>query len=332
MRPRAAARCLTLFCALSVTGLPPIDESNAAPYPSAPIKFVVPYPAGGAGDIVARLVGEKLGAALGSPVVVLNRPGASGTIGAMTVVSAAPDGYTVLVGHAGEIAINPHWAPTSSYDPDKDLMPVALAAVMPLALVVPGNAPYSTVAEMLKYAKDNSRGLSFASSGTATPAYFAGELLKLESKGNMTHVPYAGAAPALSDLVGGHVDFFFSGYPPAAPLVEAGALKMLAVSSARRSALAPDVPTVAEATRLDDFDITIWMGFFLPHGTPAEIATRLNAEINNILVDPDVVAKLAREGVEVAPGSIERFAAFVKAQSDKYRDIIKNANLSTGPQ
>src|SRR5271154_2639972 len=150
----AAVRCFSILVAVMASWLTPIPQSDAGSYPTAPIKFVVPYPAGGAGDIVARLVGEKLSVALATPVVVLNRPGASGTIGAMAVVSAAPDGYTVLVGHAGEIAINPHWAPSASYDPDKDLMPVGLAAVMPLALVVPGSAPYSTVAEMLTYAKD----------------------------------------------------------------------------------------------------------------------------------------------------------------------------------
>jgi tripartite-type tricarboxylate transporter receptor subunit TctC len=299
----------------------------AQTYPSAPIKLVVPYPAGGAGDMIARLIGDKLAAALGTSVVVLNRPGASGTIGAMAVVTAPPDGYTLLFGHAGEIAINRHLTQESKYDPDHDLMPVALAGVLPLALVVSGKAPYRTVAEMLQFSKENARGLSFASSGTATPAYFAGEMLKLRTRSNLTHVPYAGAAPALNDLLGGHVDLFFSGYLPAAAHVQSGALKLLAFSSSARSSLAPDIPTVAEASGIEGFDLTIWMGFFLPRGTPDAIAARLNTEINKIVAMPDVQKKLAEQGAEAVPRTIEQFAAFVKAESEKYRNIIKDVSV-----
>lgn len=318
---------LCLVLAVLVACLTGADRGLAQTYPNGPIKFVVPYPAGGAGDMVARVIGEKLTVALNAPVVVLNRPGASGTIGAMTVVSAPPDGQTLLVGHAGEIAINRHWGQEGNYDPDKDLIPVALAAVMPLALVASGQAPYGTVVEMLDYSRHDARGLSFASSGTATPAYFAGEMLKLKTKSKLTHVPYTGAAPALNDLLGGHVDLFFSGYLPALPHIQTGALKLLAFSSGRRSALAPDVPTVAEAAGIDGFDITIWMGFFLPRGTPAPIAARLNTEINKILAEPDVKKKLAEQGVDAAPITVEQFVSFVKSESNKYRDIIEGANL-----
>ena len=228
------------------------SAAQADTYPSRPIKLVVPYAAGGTGDIVARAVADRLSAVLGQSVVVENRAGATGAIGTQSVAAAAPDGYTLLVGQTGEIAINPHWAKGIGYDPDRDLTPVALATIVPLALVAPGKAAYGTVAEMLKIAQE--RGLTFASAGTATPGHFAGEVLKFKSKAKLTHVPYKGAAPALNDLLGGHVDMFFSGFPAAMPHVKAGNLKLLAVSSGKRSGVAPDVPTVAEAARIPGFE------------------------------------------------------------------------------
>jgi len=286
---------------------------------------VVPYAAGGTGDIVARVVADKLAQALGQSVVVENRPGASGALGSKAVASAPPDGHTLLVGQTGEMAINQHWAKNLGYEPEKDLAPVALATVVPLALVVPGKATYSTVAEMLTTSK--TRGLAFASAGTATPGHFAGEVLKLRTKSNMTHVPYNGAGPALNDLLGGHVDLFFSGFPAAVPQVRAGNLKLLAVSSGRRSAAAPEVPTVAEASGIAGFDITLWQGFFAPRGTPPAVVTRLNSEINRILVEPDVKAKLLDAGADVMPMPVDQFVTFVKSESEKFLQIIKDANL-----
>jgi tripartite-type tricarboxylate transporter receptor subunit TctC len=276
--------------------------------------------------MVARLVAEQFRADLARPVVVENRAGASGAIGAKAVASSAPDGHTLLIGHTGEIAINPHWAKDIGYDPDKDLLPVAFAVVVPLALVVPAAASYSTVAEMLKLSKE--RNLSFASAGTATPGHFAGEMLKLKANGNLTHVPYKGAPPALNDLLGGHVDLFFSGFPAALPHVKAGALKLLAVSSGRRSRVAPDVPTVAESAGIPGFDITLWMGFFAPRGTPDARVLELNAEINKILEAPDIKQKLLEQGADVRPMSVDQFATFVQAEGMKFQGIIKAANLA----
>ncbi len=297
----------------------------AQPFPSKTVHLVVPYAAGGTGDIVARVVADKLAQALGQSVVVENRPGASGALGSKAVASAPPDGHTLLVGQTGEMAINQHWAKNLGYEPEKDLAPVALATVVPLALVVPGKATYSTVAEMLTTSK--TRGLAFASAGTATPGHFAGEVLKLRTKSNMTHVPYNGAGPALNDLLGGHVDLFFSGFPAAVPQVRAGNLKLLAVSSGRRSAAAPEVPTVAEASGIAGFDITLWQGFFAPRGTPPAVVTRLNSEINRILVEPDVKAKLLDAGADVMPMPVDQFVIFVKSESEKFLQIIKDANL-----
>jgi tripartite-type tricarboxylate transporter receptor subunit TctC len=318
---RNSAFVLALFAA-GLTAAPAFAQT----YPSRVVKFVVPYPAGGTGDMVARIVADRLSNALGQSVVVENRPGATGAIATKAVAAAAPDGHTLLVGHTGEIAINPYWTKGIGYDPDKDLLPVALGALVPLALVVPGKAPYASIAEMVKVSIE--RGLSFASAGIATPGHFAGEVLKYSTKGNFTHVPYKGAPPALNDLLAGHVDLFFSGFPAALPHVKAGALKLIAVSSGKRSAIAPDIPTVAEAAGIAGFDITLWLGFFAPRGTPKEIVDRLNTEINKILAESEIRNRLLEQGADVSPGSVDQFASFVKAEGEKFQGIIKDANLT----
>ena len=320
--PLHAVAAALMTATAGLAALPAAAET----YPSRTVKLVVPYAAGGTGDIVARVIADKLSTALGQSVVVENRAGATGAIGTQAVAAAAPDGHTLLLGQTGEIAINPHWAKGIGYDPDKDLLPVALATIVPLALVVPGKAPYASVAEMLKASHE--RGLTFASAGTATPGHFAGEVLKFKTRSNLTHVPYKGAAPALNDLLGAHVDMFFSGFPAAAEHVKAGALKLIAVSSGRRSGVAPDVPTVAEAAGIAGFDITLWQGFFAPRGTPHEVVARLNAEINKILVEGEIKQKLLEQGADVSPISVDQFAHFVKAEGEKFQGIIKDANLT----
>jgi tripartite-type tricarboxylate transporter receptor subunit TctC len=295
-------------------------------FPSRTVHLVVSYAPGGTGDIVARLISDRLAAALGQSVVVENRAGASGAIGAQSVVSAAPDGHTLLIGQPAEVAINPHWIKGLSYDPDRDLQPVALATVVPLALVIPGSAPYATVADMIKAAA--TRPLTFASAGTGTPGHFAGELLKFRTKSNKTHVPYKGAGPALNDLLGAHVDFFFSGFPAAVAQVKAGTLKLIAVSTAKRSPAAPDVPTVAEAAGIADFDIGLWQGVFAPRATPKDVVLRLNAEINKIVSQPDITAKLRDDGADVTPLGVDQFTAFVKTESKKYLEIIRQSGVT----
>jgi tripartite-type tricarboxylate transporter receptor subunit TctC len=314
--------CGMLVAAAAVIAALP---ASAQQYPNRPVRLVVPFAAGGTGDIVARVLADRLAVSLGQPVVVENRPGATGAIGAKAVASAAPDGHTILVGQTGEMAINHHWSKTLGYDPVADFQPVALATIVPLAMVAPGKASYSTVAEMLAASKK--RGLSFASAGAATPGHLSGELLKLRTKSNLTHVPYNGAGPALNDILGGHVDMFFSGFPPTVPHVKAGTMKLLAVSTAKRSSVAPDVPTVAEASGIKDFDIALWQGFFAPRGTPKEIVTRLHAEINKLLAQPDIKSKLLAAGAEVTTISIDEFSAFTKAESVKFLRIIKDAGL-----
>lgn len=316
----------TLIAAVvMMTGAVPGWSQN---YPNRTIQVIVAYAAGGTGDIVARSISDRLGAALGQTVIVENRAGASGSIGAHSVATAAPDGYTLLVGQTGEIAVNQHWLKGLNYDPDKDLVPIALAAVVPLALVVPSKAPYSTLQEFLAALKTKPK-LTFASAGIGTPGHFAGELLKLKFDDNLTHVPYKGAGPALNDLIGSHVEFYFSGFPAAAPHVKAGNLKMLALSSGKRSPAAPDVPTVAEVTGIKDYDFTLWAGFFAPRGTPQSIIDRLNKEINAVLAQPDVKARLEAAGAVVTPMSVTQFKDFVSGESAKYLRVIKDTGVTS---
>src|SRR4249919_1819202 len=297
-------------------------------YPTRTIQVIVAYAAGGTGDIVARSISDKLGAALGQTVVVENLAGASGAIGAHSVTTAAPDGYTLLVGQTGEIAVNQHWLKGLNYDPDKDLVPIALAAVVPLALVVPAKAPYSTMSEFLSALRAKPK-MTFASAGIGTPGHFAGELLKLQFDENLAHVPYKGAGPALNDLIGNHVDFYFPGFPAAAPHLKAGTLKILALSSATRSPAAPDIPTVAELTGNKDYDFTLWAGFFAPRATPQAIIDRLNKEINRVIQDPDVKARLEAAGAVVTPMSVGQFKDFVQNESSKYLRVIKETGVTS---
>jgi len=309
--------------ALSIaTSLP----AFAQPFPNKTIHLIVAYSPGGTGDVVARVIADKLGPALGQPVVVENRAGASGAIGAQAVLNSTPDGHTLLVGQTAEIVVNQYWIKGLTYDP-ASLMPVALATVVPLALSVPPTAPYSTLADMLKTLSASEKKFSFASAGTGTPGHIAGEYLSAKLPGKLVHVPYKGAGPALNDLIGGHVDMYFPGFPAAMPLLKAGTLKVLAVSSAQRSQAAPEIPTVAEATGSKDFDFTLWQGFFAPRGTPQDVITQLHSEINKILADPATRQKLVDAGANVMPLSIGEFAAFVKAESDKYERIIRETGV-----
>jgi tripartite-type tricarboxylate transporter receptor subunit TctC len=309
------------FCLVAAALLAAAAPASAQDYPNRTIHIVVAYAPGGTGDIVARLIAVPLAEALGQTIVIENRAGATGAIGTQSVVSAPPDGHTLLMGQTGEIAINQHWIKGLTYNAEKDLMPVALASVVPLALVVPAKAPYSTMAELAK-ALTEKQPLTFASAGTGTPGHFAGEYLSAKLPGKLVHVPYKGAGPALNDLIGSHVDMYFTGFPAAMPLVKAGTLKVLAVSSAQRSQAAPEIPTVAEITGIGDFDLTLWQGFFAPKGTPGEVIARLNSEINKILAEPEVRQRLIDAGANVVPLPLDAFATFVKNESEKYQRII----------
>ena len=298
----------------------------AQTYPNRPIRLIVSFPPGGTGDILGRIIANQLAIELGQSIAVENRSGAGGTIGARDVVGAPPDGYTLTVGQTPEIAINPYFMKDVGYDPLKDLQPIALAGIVPLALVVPPQSPFSTAAQWAAALRAN-QPLTFASAGIGTPGHLGGELLKLKIDGKLVHVPYKGAGPALNDVAGGQVDFYFPGYPGAVPLMQGGRIKMLAVSTAKRLASAPDTPTVAEVIGLANFDFTLWAGFFGPHGLPSDITARLNSAINKVILEPEIKSKLEANGAEVSALSIDQFGAFVRADVERYKEIIKDGDL-----
>ena len=318
MKIWTSAILATACASMAATTVP----GRAQNYPNGPVALVIGNPAGGAGDIVAGAISERLAKALGQPVNIEYRPGASGGLGAGSVARAAPDGRTLLLGQTTEIVINRALAREIGYDPKSDLLPVALLAFMPLALIVPSNAPYSTVEELVKASRSSPRGLSFASTGVGTPGHLAGELLRIRTNGRFTHVPFDGGAQALNAVLSNRVDFHFQALPTAMPDVRANKLKTLALSSARRSQAVPNVPTMEESG-IKDFDVTLWAGIFAPSRTPNEVVSRLNREIEQILSQPDVKTSLIDAGAEVRPMSTAEFTSFVRSEANRYDLFVK---------
>jgi tripartite-type tricarboxylate transporter receptor subunit TctC len=316
MRMRAV-QFLTLLLTLALAG-----GALAQGWPARPMRIIVPFAAGGATDLIARVVAQKLTDSLGQSVVVENRTGASGMIGADAVAKAAPDGYTLLMASTAEIAINPSLYSKMAYDPAKDLAPITLAGITPLVLVVNPASSLGSVRDIVAQAKAKPGSLSYASAGNGSVQHLSGELLKMLTTTDMVHVPYKGAAPALTDVLGSQVSMFFSGMPPAMPHVKSGKLRALAVTTTKRSPAAPDVPTMAEAG-IAGFDISNWFGMFAPTGTPEDVLNRLNTEIVKALALPDVKERLAAQGAEVVGDSRMEFAAFIKAEQAKYAELIK---------
>jgi tripartite-type tricarboxylate transporter receptor subunit TctC len=290
-------------------------------YPTKPVRVIAPFGAGGALDLTARTLGMKMQDTMKQNIVVDNRPGAGGVIGADLVAKAAADGYMVLLGSPAEIAVLPHLQ-KMPYNVDKDLAPVSLAVITPLILVVTPTLPAKNVKELIALAKSKPGQLTYASAGTGGVQHLAGELLKINQKIDMVHIPYKGAAPAMPDLIGGHVMLFFSGMPPAMPHVRAGKLRPLAVTTAKRSPAAPEVPTMGEAG-VAGFNISNWFAYFVPAGTPRDVIARLNTETNRALQLPDVKERLGRVGAETAGSTPEELARFVKDESEKFAHLIK---------
>lgn len=297
------------------------QTATAQAYPVKPIRVIVPYAAGGATDLTARLVGQKMQAVFKQNVIVENRPGAGGVIGADAVAKAAPDGYTVLVGVPAEMAILRHMQKLP-YDVPRDFAPVSLAAITPLILVVHPSLPVRTVKELVVFVRARPGQINYASAGTGGVQHLAAELLKITTKIDMTHVPYKGAAPVMPDLIGGHIPLFFSGMPPAMPHVKAGKLRALAVTTTKRSPAAPEVPTMVESG-IPGFDISNWFAYFVPAGTPADIISRLNGEVNKALRFQDVKDKLASVGAETVGTTPEELGKFVQAETEKFAKLIK---------
>ena len=302
--------------------LPSLCAAQA--WPAKPIKWVVPFAPGGTTDILARTISEKLTVALGVPVIVENKPGAGGGVGADLVAKSAPDGYTILGGTISTHAINASLYSNLPYDPVKDFVPITLIARVPNMLVVNPEVPAKDVKELIALLKANPGKYTFASSGNGTSQHLSGELFKSMAGVEMQHIPYEGSPPALQDVVAGHVTMTFDNITTAWPLAKAGKLRALAVTTAKRSSIAPDVPTLAEAG-LPGFEIGSWQGVFAPAGTPAPIVRRLNAEIVKILRLPEINDRLAGLGAEIVADSPEEFAALVKAEVVKWSEVVKKS-------
>ena len=296
----------------------------AQTWPSKPIKYVVPFAPGGSTDILGRTISEKLSVALGQPVVVDNKPGAGGGLGADFVAKAAPDGYTIMGGTISTHAINASLYSNLPYDPVKDFVAVTLLARVPNMLVVNPDVPAKTVAELIALMKANPGKYTFASAGNGTSQHLSGELFKSMAGVEMQHIPYKGSPPALQDVVGGQVTMTFDNITTAWPLAKAGKLRALAVTTAKRSPVAPDVPTLAESG-LAGFEVGSWQGVFAPAGTPPEIVKRLNAEIVKILNMPDVKEKILALGAEPVGDTSEQFTAYVKTEVVKWSDVVKKS-------
>ena len=297
---------------------------EAFAFPDKPVHLIVPFPPGGATDVVARALGVRLGKLWNQPVIVENKTGAGGNIGADYVAKSSPDGYTLLVGSPAETAINQFLYPSMPYDPSKDLLPLAKVASAPLVLVVNSKSPADSLQGLLRHIKSQPDGVTFASSGTGGPQHLAGELFRLMSGTKMTHVPYKGGAPAMTDVLGGQVEMFFSGLPPALPHIQAGRLRSLAVSTARRSPLLPQVPSIAEQG-FPGFDIENWQGIFVRSGTPAAIIEQISNDIGKIIADKAFLEQLQGQGATPAFLDPKAFAQFVQAERQKYSKLVKDS-------
>lgn len=296
---------------------------------SAPrtMRLVVPFPAGGVTDFLSRAVADLLSRRLAHPIIVENRPGAGGNIGADVVAKAVPDGMTVLMGPIGPIAVNPALYPRMPFDPAKDLMPVVHVASLPNVLVANSALPIANCRDLIAYAQANPGKLSYASFGNGSSAHLCGELFKRLAKVEMVHVPYRGSPPAMQDLIGGQVQLMFDSLPTALPQLNARKVRALGVTSRRRSETVPEVPSIAETAGLADFDLTAWFGLFVPAGTPAESVSRLNGETNAILQETQLRARMFAQGATVVGGSPKAFASFVAAESIKWQSLVRSAQI-----
>ncbi len=326
MKPDSRRRQL-LAAAASLPVLGAVPAWAQDKWPSKPIKLMVGFPPGGGADAMARLIAAKLPERLGQPVVVENRTGATGTICSDLVAKSAPDGYTLQLAHINSNTIGPLLNAKGRFDPVNDFTPIALFGITPQMLAHHPKHKFASVPELIAYAKANPGKLSFASSGVGSIQHIAGEAFKLQAKVDMLHVPFKGTGEALAALISGDVDMTFSSSGSALPQVNAGKLKLLAVCSPKRLPGLPNVPTVSET--LPGYEISTWYGLAGPAKLPKEIVTRLNAEIQSIVKQPDVAKRLQELDAEVSSGSPEQFAAFWKREIEKYRKLIADAKIES---
>lgn len=312
---------LLLSLSLGVAG-----AALAQPYPDKPVRFVVPYPPGGGTDVIARIVQERFQAALGQPIVIENRGGAAGSLGTDVVAKSAPDGYTVLFTLSSH-TINPAIYPKLPFNTVKDFEPIGTVASLPQILVANNALPVNTVAELIALAKAKPGSLSFASVGNGSPGHLAGELFKLRTGTQLTHVPYRGGGPAVTDVMGGQVPLLWVSIPAAAQFVKAGKLKALAVSTVKRSAAFPNVPTMQEAG-VADFEVDSWYAMFVPAKTPKPVIDRLNQALNAVVQEADVRDRLLAQGSEGVGGTPEALAKVVNNELPRWAKLAKDANIN----
>ena len=315
---RNAWTAIVLLAGAAVTAV----TASAQDYPNRPITLVVPFPPGGSTTIVARIVADKMSEALGQSIVIDNRGGAGGTVGSRAVSKSAPDGYTILLGYTGTLAIGPTLYGNVGYDPRKDFEPIGRIGTAPNTLVVHPSTPVHSVAELIAYAKANPGKLNYGSAGIGTVSHVCGEYFATAADVKLTHIPYKGTGPAIIDLLGGHIPVAFAPVPATHENAQSGKLRMLAVTSAARSTLLPNVPTIAEAA-LPGFEAVLRYGLVAPRGTPRAIIERLNAALNASLASGDVRARLAIDGAEPLPGTPADYAADIDREEGQWSKVVK---------
>ncbi|MBR1145618.1 tripartite tricarboxylate transporter substrate binding protein [Bradyrhizobium sp. AUGA SZCCT0431] len=303
-----------------------LNSAQAQNYPTRAITLVIPFAPGGSTSIVGRGIADKMSELLGEKVVVDNRPGAGGTIGTKAVAKSDPDGYTLVLGYTGTLAIGPSLYKSAGYDPRKDFAPIGLIGNAPNSLVVHPSFPAKTVAELIAHAKANPGKVNFGSAGAGTVSHITGEYFARTAGITLVHIPYKGTGPALTDLLGGHIPMAFAPIPASHPNVSAGKLRALAVTSTTRSSLLPNVPTMAEAG-LAGFDASLYYGLAAPAGTPRPIIDKLNKVLRDALGSDEVKRQLANDGTEITPGTPEDYADFIDKDEKKWSQLIKTSGV-----
>jgi tripartite-type tricarboxylate transporter receptor subunit TctC len=314
---------IALFCSQILAQ----GASSSAAYPSKPIRMIVPFTPGGTTDILARAIGLELSKAWGQSVVVDNVAGAGGSIGAERAAKAAPDGYTLMMGHIGTLAVNPSLYPKLPYDPVKDFAPVAWVARVPNVLVVHPSVPAKNLAELVGYLRKNPGRVNYGSGGNGSAANLATEYFKMQTGTSLVHIPYRGTAPAVNDLLAGQIQFMFTGAPALLGHIKSGSLRALAVSSPKRLDALPDLPTVNEALGLKNFEADQWYGVVAPAGTPREIVIKLNAQINTALASEALKARLTSEGAIATPSSPEAYGQLIVSEIARWKPVMTSGRV-----
>ena len=303
-----------------------INSAQAQNYPNHPITLVIPFAPGGSTSIVGRGIADKMSELLGEKVIVDNRPGAGGTVGTKAVAKSDPDGYTLVLGYTGTLAIGPSLYKNPGYDPRKDFAPIGMIGNAPNSLVVHPSFPAKTVAELIAYAKANPGKVNFGSAGAGTASHITGEYFGRAAGITLVHIPYKGTGPALTDLLGGHIPMAFAPIPASHPNVSAGKLRALAVTSSTRSSLLPDVPTMIEAG-LPGFDASLYYGLAAPAGTPRPIIDKLNKALRDALASDEVKRQLGNDGTDITPGTPEDYGDFIDKDEKKWAQLVKASGV-----